>query len=101
MNVQGRCRTVFRAGCNVCLFSCTDCLLSTCAVCVLYYPVCCAVLWCGVVWHLPMLQVRAFLKAPAKSMKGLPRRPVVGTAISIRLDLDRAQISEWFGQGYD
>jgi hypothetical protein len=34
-------------------------------------------------------------------MKGLPRRPVVGTAISIRLDLTRAQISEWFGQGYD
>jgi hypothetical protein len=47
------------------------------------------------------LQVRAFLKAPAKSMKGLPRRPVVGTAISIRLDLDKAQISEWFGAGYD
>jgi len=47
------------------------------------------------------VQVRAFLKAPARSMKGLPRRPVVGTAISIRLDLDKAQISEWFGQGYD
>jgi hypothetical protein len=45
--------------------------------------------------------VRAFLRAPARSRKGLPRRPVVGTAISIRLDLTRAQISEWFGQGYD
>jgi hypothetical protein len=53
----------------------------------------CAVLCC--------VQVRAFLKAPARSMKGLPKRPVVGTAISIRLDLDKAQISEWFGSGYD
>jgi hypothetical protein len=53
--------------------------------------------WCAVL----LSQVRAFLRAPAKSMKGLPRRPVVGTAISIRLDLDKAQISEWFGQGYD
>jgi hypothetical protein len=47
------------------------------------------------------LQVRAFLKAPAKSQKGLPRRPVVGTAISIRFDLDQAVIDEWFGSGYD
>jgi hypothetical protein len=47
------------------------------------------------------LQVRAFLKAPAKSQKGLPRRPVVGTAISIRFDLDQAVIDEWFGRGYD
>jgi hypothetical protein len=48
-----------------------------------------------------MFQVRAFLKAPAKSQKGLPRRPVVGTAISIRFDLDQAVIDEWFGRGYD
>uniref|UniRef100_A0A383VWH4 Uncharacterized protein n=1 Tax=Tetradesmus obliquus TaxID=3088 RepID=A0A383VWH4_TETOB len=46
-------------------------------------------------------KVRAFLKAPAKSQKGLPRRPVVGTAISIRFDLDQAVIDEWFGRGYD
>lgn len=48
-----------------------------------------------------VLQVRAFLRAPARSQKGLPRRPVVGTAISIRFDLDQAVIDEWFGQGYD
>lgn len=29
-------------------------------------------------------KVRAFLQAPAKAHKGLPRRPVVGTAVSIR-----------------
>ncbi|KAF6258579.1 hypothetical protein COO60DRAFT_1518042 [Scenedesmus sp. NREL 46B-D3] len=46
-------------------------------------------------------KVRAFLNAPAKSQKGLPRRPVVGTAISIRFDLDQAVIDEWFGRGYD
>jgi hypothetical protein len=46
-------------------------------------------------------QVRAFLSAPAKSQKGLPRRPVVGTAISIQLDLNDAQVAEWFGSGYD
>jgi hypothetical protein len=45
--------------------------------------------------------VRAFLSAPAKTANGLPSRPVVGTAISIRLDLSRAQIQEWFGSGYD
>eukprot|EP00775_Hariotina_reticulata_P001439 gene1439-1780_t len=46
-------------------------------------------------------KVRAFLQAPAKSQKGLPRRPVVGTAISIRFDLQQSVIDEWFGQGYD
>jgi hypothetical protein len=46
-------------------------------------------------------KVRAFLKAPAKSQKGLPARPVVGTAVSIRFDLPDAVIQEWFGQGYD
>lgn len=61
--------------------------------CAVPAPARCAVLRCA--------QVRAFLKAPARSMKGLPKRPVVGTAISIRLDLDKAQISEWFGSGYD
>lgn len=46
-------------------------------------------------------KVRAFMSSPAKSQKGLPRRPVVGTAISIQLDLDEAQVAEWFGAGYD
>ena len=45
-------------------------------------------------------KVRAFLQAPAKSQRGLPRRPVVGTAISIQLDLTPAQVEEWFGAGY-
>ncbi|KAL6746600.1 hypothetical protein V8C86DRAFT_1820329 [Haematococcus lacustris] len=44
--------------------------------------------------------VRAFLQKPAKSEKGLPKRPVVGTAISIRLDLPPQVISEFFGSGY-
>lgn len=51
--------------------------------------------------HTATQQVRAFLSAPAKSQKGLPPRPVVGTAISIRLDLDDSQVAEWFGAGYD
>jgi hypothetical protein len=46
-------------------------------------------------------KVRAFLRAPARSSKGLPKRPVVGTAISIQLDLNEAQVREWFGSGYD
>jgi hypothetical protein len=49
----------------------------------------------------PTCQVRAFLSSPARSQKGLPPRPVVGTAISIRLDLDDSQVEEWFGAGYD
>ncbi|GBF93357.1 hypothetical protein Rsub_06395 [Raphidocelis subcapitata] len=46
-------------------------------------------------------KVRAFLSAPAKGKNGLPSRPVVGTAVSIRLELNAAQIREWFGSGYD
>jgi hypothetical protein len=46
-------------------------------------------------------KVRAFLNAPAKATKGLPPRPVVGTAVTIRLDLDDAQIKQWFSAGYD
>jgi len=43
--------------------------------------------------------VRAFFDAPAKSRNGLPgRRPVVGNAISLRLDLPPAVIEEWFGK---
>ncbi|KAF8064549.1 hypothetical protein HT031_003349 [Scenedesmus sp. PABB004] len=45
-------------------------------------------------------KVRAFLSAPAKSQNGLPRRPVVGTAITIRFDLPQPVIDEWFGSGY-
>ncbi|GLI69234.1 hypothetical protein VaNZ11_013809 [Volvox africanus] len=45
-------------------------------------------------------KVRAFLKEPARSQKGLPPRPVVGTAISIRFDLEAGVIEEWFGNGY-
>ncbi|GLC47100.1 hypothetical protein PLESTB_000435900 [Pleodorina starrii] len=45
-------------------------------------------------------KVRAFLKEPARSQKGLPPRPVVGTAISIRFDLEPGVIEEWFGNGY-
>lgn len=52
---------------------------------------------CRVAW----LQVRAFLSAPAKAVKGLPKRPVVGTAVSIQLDLTEAQVAEWFGSGYE
>ncbi|KIZ03911.1 hypothetical protein MNEG_4050 [Monoraphidium neglectum] len=46
-------------------------------------------------------KVRAFLNAPAKAQKGLPPRPVVGTAVSVRLDLDDSQVEEWFGAGFD
>ena len=43
--------------------------------------------------------VRAFFDAPAKSRNGLPgRRPVVGNAISLRLELPAAVIEEWFGK---
>lgn len=45
-------------------------------------------------------RVRAFLKERARSQKGLPPRPVVGTAISIRFDLEQSVIEEWFGKGY-
>ncbi|PNW85680.1 hypothetical protein CHLRE_03g197850v5 [Chlamydomonas reinhardtii] len=45
-------------------------------------------------------KVRAFLKEPARSQKGLPARPVVGTAITIRFDLEPGVVEEWFGKGY-
>lgn len=41
-------------------------------------------------------KVVEFLKAPAKPRKGLPSRPIVGTAVSIQLDLDQAIIDEFF-----
>jgi len=46
------------------------------------------------------LKVREFLGAPAKSQKGLPRRPVMGTAISIQLDLEPDVVKDFFGAGY-
>jgi hypothetical protein len=46
-------------------------------------------------------RVRAFMKAPARSAKGMPARPVVGTAVSLQLDLTPAVVDEWFGQGYN
>ena len=42
--------------------------------------------------------VMDFLRQPAKSQRGLPARPVVGCAVSIRLDLPPAVIEEWFGK---
>ncbi|BDA40838.1 hypothetical protein COCOBI_01-4920 [Coccomyxa sp. Obi] len=42
--------------------------------------------------------VMDFFQQPAKSQRGLPARPVVGCAVSIRLDLPKAVIEEWFGQ---
>jgi hypothetical protein len=41
-------------------------------------------------------RVRTFLQAPAKSQKGLPRRPTMGTAVSIMLDLTPAQVEAYF-----
>lgn len=41
-----------------------------------------------------------FLKEPARARNGMPARPVVGTAVSIPLDLNQEQIEEWFGSGY-
>jgi hypothetical protein len=41
-------------------------------------------------------RVRAFLEAPAKSQKGLPRRPTMGTAVSISLDVTPAQVEAYF-----
>ena len=40
--------------------------------------------------------VRSFLSLPAKPRKGLPAKPIIGTAVSIQLDLDDATIAEWF-----
>ncbi|KAG2498067.1 hypothetical protein HYH03_003827 [Edaphochlamys debaryana] len=45
-------------------------------------------------------KVRAFLKERAKSHNGLPPRPVMGSAITIRFDLEQSVIEEWFGAGY-
>lgn len=41
-------------------------------------------------------RVRRFLEAPAKSSKGLPRRPTMGTAVSIPLEVTPAQVEAYF-----
>lgn len=41
-------------------------------------------------------RVRGYLAQPARPRKGLPAKPIIGTAISIQLDLDDATIDEWF-----
>jgi hypothetical protein len=42
--------------------------------------------------------VRAFLAEPPKSKRGLPGRPVVGNAVSLRLDVDPDVVGEWLGR---
>lgn len=42
-------------------------------------------------------EVREFMKKPPKATKGLPPRPVVGSAVSFQLDLPDDVIGEWFG----
>ncbi|KAL4457654.1 hypothetical protein ABPG75_012519 [Micractinium tetrahymenae] len=44
-------------------------------------------------------RVEAFLRQPARPRKGMPSKPIVGTAISIQLDLEDAVINEFFAQG--
>ncbi|KAL4442932.1 hypothetical protein ABPG77_008423 [Micractinium sp. CCAP 211/92] len=44
-------------------------------------------------------RVTAFLRQPARPRKGMPSKPIVGTAISIQLDLEDAVIDEFFAQG--
>lgn len=44
-------------------------------------------------------RVQSFLRQPARPRKGMPSKPIVGTAISIQLDLDDAVIEEFFSQG--
>ena len=41
--------------------------------------------------------VRAFFAEPARSKRGLPGRPVVGNAVSLRLDVDFDMVAEWMG----
>ena len=42
--------------------------------------------------------VRAFLKQKATSKRGMPKRPIVGVAIAIQLDLPPSVVAEWIGQ---
>ncbi|KAG1654504.1 hypothetical protein FOA52_006737 [Chlamydomonas sp. UWO 241] len=44
--------------------------------------------------------IRTQLSGPARSQNGMPRRPVTGTAISLKLQVSEATVREWFGRGY-
>jgi hypothetical protein len=41
--------------------------------------------------------VRSFFGEPPRSKRGLPGRPVVGNAVSLRLDVDPDVVAEWMG----
>lgn len=41
--------------------------------------------------------VRDFFSKPPRPSRGLPARPVPGSAVSIKLDVDQAMVEEWFG----
>eukprot|EP01023_Acetabularia_acetabulum_P003421 TRINITY_DN11432_c0_g2_i3.p2 TRINITY_DN11432_c0_g2~~TRINITY_DN11432_c0_g2_i3.p2 ORF type:complete len:281 (+),score=43.27 TRINITY_DN11432_c0_g2_i3:57-899(+) len=42
-------------------------------------------------------KVRAALREPMKSKRGLPKKPLPGIAVSIQLDLDQSILDEYFG----
>eukprot|EP01026_Neomeris_dumetosa_P069283 TRINITY_DN68382_c0_g1_i3.p3 TRINITY_DN68382_c0_g1~~TRINITY_DN68382_c0_g1_i3.p3 ORF type:complete len:177 (-),score=28.22 TRINITY_DN68382_c0_g1_i3:246-776(-) len=42
-------------------------------------------------------KVRAFLREPMKSKRGLPKKPLPGIAVSLQLDLEQSIIDEFFG----
>lgn len=44
-------------------------------------------------------RVESFLRQPPRPRKGMPSKPIMGTAISIQLDPDDAVIDEFFSQG--
>ena len=44
-------------------------------------------------------RVAAFLEQPARPRQGMPSKPIVGTAVSIQLDLPPHIIADFFGQG--
>lgn len=41
--------------------------------------------------------VREFFSKPPRPSRGLPARPVAGSAVSIKLDVEQAMVEEWFG----
>lgn len=41
--------------------------------------------------------VRDFFSKPPRPSRGLPARPVPGSAVSIKLDVDQIVVEEWFG----
>ncbi len=42
--------------------------------------------------------VRDFFSKPPRPSRGLPARPVPGSAVSVKLDVEQAVIDEWFGE---